>query len=83
MPTVSNFIGRTSELKTYLEQLRHERYVIITGMPGMGKTALGAKLARAAVEEEQIFWYTFTPGSKETIEGLVHALAAFLENRGL
>jgi ATP/maltotriose-dependent transcriptional regulator MalT len=84
VPPVPNFIGRTSELNTYLEQLRRERYVIITGMAGVGKTTLGAKLARAAMErEEQIFWYTFTPGSKETLEGLVHSLAVFLESRGV
>jgi len=79
----ATFIERTSEMNTYLEQLRRERYVIITGMAGVGKTTLGAQLARAVMErEEQTFWYTFTPGSKETIDGLIHSLAAFLANQG-
>jgi tetratricopeptide (TPR) repeat protein len=81
--TASHFVGRESDLAAYRETLARDRFVIIKGMPGVGKTTLGAKLAHQVIErEEQIFWFTFDPVEKNTAEALFRALAAFLDLRG-
>ncbi len=81
--TASHFVGRESDLAAYRETLARDRFVIIKGMPGVGKTTLGAKLAHQVVERgEQIFWFTFDPVEKNTAEALFRALAAFLDLRG-
>jgi tetratricopeptide (TPR) repeat protein len=52
-------------------------------MAGMGKTTLGARLARdAAPDPDHIFWFTFDQVEKSTVDALYWAIAAFLENRG-
>ncbi len=83
VPTVPHFIGRAAELAAYHAQLERDRFLIITGLAGMGKTTLGAKLAREmAATPDQIFWFTFDSIEKSTTEALYWALATFLDNRG-
>ncbi len=83
VPAVPHFIGRDAELAAYGARLERDRFVIITGMAGMGKTTLGAKLARhAAVSPDNIFWFTFDQVEKFTVDALYWAIATFLENRG-
>jgi tetratricopeptide (TPR) repeat protein/tRNA A-37 threonylcarbamoyl transferase component Bud32 len=82
-PIVPHFIGREAELAAYGARLDRDRFVLITGMAGMGKTTLGAKLARsAALDPDHIFWFTFDHVEKSTADALYWAIATFLENRG-
>ncbi len=82
-PAVPHFIGRETELASYGARLARDRFVVIAGMAGMGKTTLGAKLARdAAFDADRIFWFTFDQLEKFTSDALYWALATFLENRG-
>lgn len=77
------FVERKEVLAAYQRKLRQDRLVIIKGMAGVGKTALGATLARLEAErEEQIFWFSFDPVNHNTAEALFWALAAFLNNDG-
>ncbi len=83
VPIVSHFIGREAELAAYQAQLERDRFLIITGLAGMGKTTLGAKLAReVSATPDQVFWFTFDPIEKSTTDALYWALATFLDNRG-
>jgi tetratricopeptide (TPR) repeat protein/tRNA A-37 threonylcarbamoyl transferase component Bud32 len=83
VPAVPHFIGREAELAAYAARLDRDRFVVITGMAGMGKTTLGAKLARkAAADPDRIFWFTFDHVEKSNVDALYWALAACLENRG-
>jgi tetratricopeptide (TPR) repeat protein len=83
IPSVPHFVGREEVLAAYRKKLQQEHLVIIMGMAGVGKTTLGAKLARMEAErEEQIFWFTFDPIDKNTAEALFWALAAFLDSQG-
>jgi serine/threonine protein kinase/tetratricopeptide (TPR) repeat protein len=83
VPTTPHFIGREAELAAYQAQLERDRFLIITGLAGMGKTTLGAKLARAvSATPDDVFWFTFDPIEKSTTDALYWALAAFLDNRG-
>ncbi len=82
-PTVPHFIGREAELAAYRARLERDHFVIITGMAGMGKTTLGAKLARSvATNADNIFWFTFDQVEKSTADALYWALASFLDSRG-
>jgi tetratricopeptide (TPR) repeat protein len=82
-PAVPHFIGREGELAAYGARLERDRFVIITGMAGMGKTTLGARLARQiASQPDSIFWFTFDNIEKSTADALYWAIATFLENRG-
>jgi tetratricopeptide (TPR) repeat protein/tRNA A-37 threonylcarbamoyl transferase component Bud32 len=82
-PAVPHFIGREAELASYSARLERDRFVVIAGMAGMGKTTLGTKLARdIAADPDRIFWFTFDHIEKSTAEALFWALATFLENRG-
>ena len=82
-PAVPRFIGRETELAAYRARLERDHFVIITGMAGMGKTTLGAKLARTVADSsDNIFWFTFDQVEKSTAEALYWALASFLDSRG-
>jgi serine/threonine protein kinase/tetratricopeptide (TPR) repeat protein len=83
VPSVPHFIGRQAELAAYRARLDRDQLVIITGLAGMGKTTLGAQLARqTAARLEDIFWFTFDAVENATADALYWALGAFLENRG-
>jgi serine/threonine protein kinase/tetratricopeptide (TPR) repeat protein len=83
VPIVPHFVGREAELAAYRSRLERDRFVIVTGMAGMGKTTLGAKLAREVAERpDNIFWFTFDQVEKSTADALYWALASFLDSRG-
>jgi hypothetical protein len=46
VPAVPHFIGREAELAAYRARLERDRFLIVTGLAGMGKSLVGAKLAR-------------------------------------
>ena len=50
----TGFIGRSRELLALERLLRHERYAVVRGQGGEGKTALAAELARWMVRSHQI-----------------------------
>jgi tetratricopeptide (TPR) repeat protein len=80
-PEVADFVGRESELADYANQLATSHLVVITGMAGVGKTALGAELARRQRNSEA-FWLTFRQGGNDSVEALVLELARFLAVSG-
>lgn len=79
-PTLARFVGRATELAALEARLQRERLVIITGMPGVGKTALMAALAARVTRPERICWYRCH--QDDDADTLVRALAAFLAWRG-
>lgn len=81
LPTHSQpFIGRQMELAHYQELLTTQGVVVISGMAGVGKTALALALAHAVAARHAIFWHTCQPD--EGVDGLIWRLAAFLAERG-
>ena len=75
-PEVARFVGREAELATLEEQLAKSNLVIITGMPGMGQSALASVLARRVSTSQKIFWHTFD--DDESITEVIWKLAGFL-----
>ena len=75
-PLARGFVGRQAELAYFADELAARHLAVITGMPGVGKTALASVLAGLAGEPGKIFWHTFHEG--EGIEEVVWELAGFL-----
>ncbi len=55
--------------------MRSAGRLVITGMPGVGKTAVAAKVALAVAPAPKIFWHTFRAG--EGVDLLLWELAGF------
>ena len=82
-PVHPRFVGRERELALYRQMLAEERFIIISGLAGVGKTTLGARLAQeAAADPNQIFWFTFDNQQKNSSEALLRGLAVFLKGHG-
>jgi len=91
-------IGRTPLLADCLLILRAGRTLYLSGVSGVGKTTLGAAIAKAwqAVNSPLItkpkgennpngqhtFWFTIRPGLNDHIANLVFGLSHFLRNLG-
>jgi predicted Ser/Thr protein kinase len=77
-PAAPAFVGRSAELARIAGALDAGRAVVISGMPGIGKTALLA--AAASADPDALFWHVFR--SDEGAEPLIWELAAALARRG-
>jgi tetratricopeptide (TPR) repeat protein len=75
-PLPIHFVSRDIELETYKTQLTEQRTLLITGMPGVGKTTMAALLAYHTTQPRNIFWHSFH--TDETVQTLIWELAAFL-----
>jgi tetratricopeptide (TPR) repeat protein len=53
-PPATGFVGRSRELLALERLLRRERYAVLRGQGGEGKTALAAELARWMVRSQQV-----------------------------
>ncbi len=82
LPPALTPIARERERDHYVARLRQGHSVVVKGMAGVGKTTLGASVAREVVPEDKIFWFTFDTVEKNGADALFWALAAFLETRG-
>jgi len=51
---VTGFVGRSRELLALQRLLRHERYAVVRGQGGEGKTALAAEFSRWMVRSQQV-----------------------------
>ncbi len=80
LPQDKEFVGREAELAYYADKLAASHLAVISGMAGVGKTALACMLAARVAEPEKVFWHAFHRG--ETIEEMVWKLAGFLYWRG-
>jgi tetratricopeptide (TPR) repeat protein len=79
IPQVHELIGRQQELERYRQILAERNVVVIEGMAGVGKTTLGAQLAREQIARgSRVFWIQFDLTGKNTGELFGWDLAAFL-----
>lgn len=73
-------VGRMNELAALEQQLHQGHLAIISGIAGVGKTTLGAMLARRQAARCRVFWHTFHPGEDGAV--VIWHLAAFLAAHG-
>ena len=75
-------VARSQALARLRTRLSTERRILLSGMAGVGKTALAAALARETVEVKPVFWLTLTAGATTSVDTLAHQLALFLSEQG-
>lgn len=69
-PPVPEFVGRSRELLALQRLLRHERWAVVRGQGGEGKTTLAAEFARWMVRSHQVRRAAFV-----SVEGLEKNIA--------
>ncbi len=79
-PDSGDFVGRQEVLTEFQQRLAHTGVLRLSGMAGIGKTALAAALARRISPDQAFFWHAFHEG--DAVETVFWALAAFLAHRG-
>ena len=79
IPEPGGFVGRREELKLVDDPSRH--FVVVKGLPGIGKTSLAAYYARVKGSEGyKVFWHTFS--ETDSLDHLMLKLALFLASLG-
>ncbi|MEM7799579.1 MAG: tetratricopeptide repeat protein [Chloroflexota bacterium] len=76
-PSAIGFIGREEELLLYQEQAMSKGVAFISGMAGVGKTALMGALAARFEASHALFWHRFHDAG---LDSFVRRLAGFLAN---
>ena len=80
MPPTPNFVGREKDIEAYQQEFHTDGMVVITGLPGLGKTSLAVKVLERVAVPEKVFWHAFSEG--ETVDVLVWKLAGFFAWHG-
>jgi len=79
-PAVDRFYGRAEELALVLRALEGNQVVVATGITGIGKSTLGAKVCESLRGHRSLFWRTIRPWDTRT--DLAGRLAGFLRAQG-
>ena len=92
-PHIVGFVGREDELEYFDNKLKRDKLAVISGMAGVGKTALAATLVATSgatsvgspssdllLAPRNVFWHSFHEG--EGIDVMVRKLAGFLAHQG-
>lgn len=81
-PKPSVFLGRQQELSRALVLLERHRLLVIGGPAGIGKTVLGAVVAKHLAAQRPVLWLRFRAGLTDSIGGVFHATAERLAELG-
>jgi ATP/maltotriose-dependent transcriptional regulator MalT/DNA-binding MarR family transcriptional regulator len=80
----ARFVGRNEELSNINEWINSElpRIIVITGIPGIGKTTLAAKVIEGFKDDKSrnLFWHRFHEW--DTLRATLRDLSEFLHNLG-
>lgn len=81
-PQISgHLIGRDHLIARCLPRLQAGQTVALTGMGGVGKTALAAAIAQQWASQP-VFWFTLRPTLNDQLGSLLFSLGYFLHQRG-
>lgn len=79
--TTAPLIGRDHLIARCLPRLQAGQTIALTGMGGVGKTALAAALAQQW-PGQPVFWFTLRPTLNDQLSSLLFSLGYFLHQRG-
>ena len=78
----SHHVERAGALGELHELIAADRCVVMSGLPGVGKTSLAAALARERSPDGAVCWVTLTAGITTPAEAVIRLLARFLVRHG-
>ncbi|MGH2582496.1 MAG: tetratricopeptide repeat protein [Anaerolineales bacterium] len=81
-PSPAVELPRQADLDKLRHRLDNERIVVLTGIPGVGKTVLASTLAQAWAKKGGVFWLSLVPRGNTSPESLIHQLALFILDQG-
>lgn len=79
-PSVERFYGRKQELAEILKLVEKTPLVVVTGMAGIGKSALASRVCDALRDSRSLFWHRVRPW--DGLTDLAGRVAAFLAAHG-
>lgn len=79
-PSIRSFYGREEEVAALMKALDSSPVVVVTGIAGIGKSTLGAKLCEAFRNQNSLFWREVRPWDSAT--DLALRLGVFLKALG-
>lgn len=77
-----HYVARPALLQQVLAALQRDRHVMISGLPGMGKTTLAGSAAHEVARDRPVFWLTFQRGISTSFDVILRQLALFLLAHG-
>lgn len=78
---VEGLVGREALVADCWRELQAAQTVAVTGMGGVGKTALGTAIAQKW-RQSPLFWFTFRPMLTDQLSSLLFSLGYFLHQCG-
>ena len=77
-----HYVPRPASQQQLRAALYHDRQVMVSGLPGVGKTTLASSVAHDLAHTRPVFWLTFQRGITGTFDVVVRQLALFLLAHG-
>lgn len=76
-------VGRDRDVQRGLALLDQQRLLVVGGPAGVGKTVVGAAVARHLAATRPVMWHRFRPALGDTIGGLLYAIGQRLAHLGV
>lgn len=78
----AHYVARPALQQQVQDALQRDRHVMISGLPGMGKTTLAGSVAHEVARARPVFWLTFRRGISTSFDVMVRQLTLFLLAHG-
>lgn len=82
IPAIRGFLSRPGQERKVTDALEGHHLVRVSGPPGIGKSALVARLATQHKDQTSVMWYRFRAGINIGLNALLYDLGEYLYSEG-